>query len=233
MRLKKCLISYLYSILCLSLLSCSANNRNIDSKEPVFDTIVLNKHTICISPITEFEYNEIKNSHKIDYDTTPIIKTNGVLILPLAKNKKVILKDSLSNTDFVEQVTYEYIGFIKEVDLYIVSAQFYETGEILLINYKTGLKTKMWSIPKLSPDRKRLVAWSGILDYDLMPNGIQMWSIQKDGELKLEWEYTQNKWEPYDVKWTNNYTINVIKIIPDFLSPSKKDEKEYIKLLIK
>jgi len=230
MRLKKCLISCLYSILCLCLLSCSANNRNIDSKESVFDTIVLNTHTICISPITELEYNEIRNSYKIDYDTTPIIKTNGVLALPLAKNKKVILKDSLSNTDFVEQVTYEYIGFIKEVDLYIVSAQFYETGEILLINYKTGLKTKMWSIPKLSPDRKHLVAWSGILDYDLMPNGIQMWSVQKNGELKLEWEYTQNEWEPYDVKWANNYSINVIKIIPDFLSSSKKDEKEYIKL---
>ncbi|NTW32532.1 MAG: hypothetical protein HGB12_07900, partial [Bacteroidetes bacterium] len=58
-------------------------------------------------------------------------------------------------------------------------------------------------------------------------------SVQKDGELKLEWEYTQNEWEPYDVKWANNYSINVIKIIPDFLSSSKKDEKEYIKLLMK
>jgi hypothetical protein len=150
----------------------------------------------------------------------------------IEKGEKLVLKDSLSYSDDVNQVTYKYVGFLKDIEYYIIIAQYYETGEYLLVDYKTGIKNKIWGLPKLSPDKKRIVAASNAIGYDIMPNGIQMWGIQKNGKLKLEWEYKQNQWAPDNVEWASNNTIYVNKKIPDFLSSSKKEEQYYIRLLM-
>jgi hypothetical protein len=225
---------FLYCVLCLFALSCSAKDN--DSKtiqDSITDTLVLNTHTLYIDSITEQEYNRLKDSKRIYHDSTPVRKEKNELILNLEGNKKLVLKDSLSKSDNVDQVTYTYVGFLKEVGFYIIIAQYNETGEYLLINCKTGSKTKVWGLPKLSPNQKRIVSSSNAIGYDVMPNGIQMWEVSQNGELKLEWEYQHTAWAPDDIAWANDSSIYVTKRIPDFLSSTKKEETSYIKISLK
>ncbi|MBC7381858.1 MAG: hypothetical protein H7296_02560 [Bacteroidia bacterium] len=197
------------------------------------DTLLLNGHTIYLDTITDLQYSKVIKFNKIVYDTSPIMKVNDKITLHLINGKNIILEDSFPNSDNDDQVTYKYVGFLKEVGLYIVIAQYFESGEYLLIDNKTGSKTKVWGIPKLSPDNIHIIAASSAIGYEIMPNGIQLWKIQTNGIPKLEWEYQQNKWSPENVEWADKNTIYVFKRTPEQLSSNNKESKSYIKLLIK
>lgn len=225
MRFSK--IFLLCNVLCF-LQNCSAQN----SKD-VSDTVLfLNAHKIQISSISEEEYKGAAQTERLNIDTTPVKKNQSELVLSIAGNKKVVLMDSLANSDNTEQVTYNYIGHFKEVGLYVIKVQYYETGEYMLINEKTGIKTKVWGEPKLSPDKKHIVCTSNAIGYDIMPNGIQMWLIEKDN-LKLEWEYRQEQWGADEIIWVNDKTFYFIKHIPDFISKTKKEERHYSEIILK
>jgi hypothetical protein len=224
-------LSYILSLLCSS---CSAKNGNKITEELKIDTLVINNHTLYIDSISEKEYNNRFEAVKIiSYDSTPVKKDKSELILRLEGNKKIVLKDSLSKSDNIDQVTYTYVGFFKTIGFYVVIAQYYETGEYLLINYKTGAMTKVWGLPKLSPNQKRFVCFSDAVGYDIMPNGVQMWEIYPNGELNLEWEYSQETWAPKNIIWANDKSIYVVKSIPDFLSLTKREETSYISITLK
>jgi hypothetical protein len=225
MRFSK--IFLLCNVLCF-LQNCSAQNG-----KDVLDTVIfLNAHKIQISSISEDEYNKAAQAERLNIDTTPVKKSKGELVLSIAGNKKVVLRDSLANSDNTEQVTYNYIGHFKEVGLYVIKVQYYETGEYLLINDKTGIKTKIWGEPKLSPDIKHIVCASSAIGYDIMPNGIQMWLNQKDN-LKLEWEYKQEQWGPNGIIWANENSFYFTKHIPYFISKTKKEERHYVEISLK
>lgn len=212
--------------------SCSTQNQKTDQDKKEDSILVLNNHKVLLKGITEIEYKKTAKLEQINPDTILVTKIKGDLALDLANNSKIVLKDSLANTDNTEQVTYTYIGYFKDAGFYVIKAQFFETSEYLLINYKTGDKTKIWGKPKLSPNKEYIVASSNSLGYDIMPNGIQMWSI-KNSELKLEWEYKQEQWECDEILWANNDTIYFIKRIPDFISKTSKEEKYYAALTMK
>ncbi len=182
-----------------------------------------------MSNISEDKFRKALKVEQKNSDTTSVVKNKGKLIIALANNKKVILKDSLADSDNVEQVIYTYIEHLKDVGFYVIKAQHYETSEYLLINDKTGYKVKIWEKPKLSPDKKHIVASSNSLVYDAMPNGIQMWSLQS-GTLNLEWEYKQDEWEPDSIVWAGNSSLYFIKKIPDFVSKTRKEEKYFMAL---
>jgi hypothetical protein len=221
-------IFLLCNVLCCFLQRCSVQNG-----EDVSDTaLFLNEHKILISSISEDEYKKAAQGERLNIDTTLIKKNKDELVLSIAGNKKVILRDSLANSDNTEQVTYNYIGHFKEAGLYVIKVQYYETGEYILINDKTGVKTKVWGEPKLSPDKKHIVCASNAVGYDIMPNGIQMWLIQK-GNLNLDWEYKQEQWGPDGIIWENENIFYFTKHIPDFISKSKKEERHYAKILVK
>lgn len=217
------------NVLCFFLQRCLAQN----GKNDVSDSILfLNAHKIRIRSISEDEYKKVAHTEHLNIDTTIVKKNKGELVLSIAGNKKIVLRDSLADSDNTEQVTYNYIGKFKEVGLYIIRIQYYEMGEYMLINNKTGTKTKVWGEPKLSPDKKHIACASNAIGYDVMPNGIQMWVIQK-GDLKLEWEYKQEQWGPDGLIWKNEKTLYFIKYIPDFISKTKKEEIHYAEILLK
>ncbi len=105
--------------LCFFLQGCSAQNGK-DVSDTVF---LLNQHKVQISSISEKEYKKAVQVGRLHIDTTQVKKSEGELVLSISGNTKVILRDSLSNSDNTEQVTYNYIGHFKEVGLYVVKVQ--------------------------------------------------------------------------------------------------------------
>jgi len=213
------------------MLSCSDNTGNKRNNIVHSDTLSINKHTLYIDNITESEFKAVEKKNEY-YDSTEIIKRNGVIALNLESKQKLYLRDLLANSDNTNQVTYQYVGFFQKQKFYIVLAQYYETGEYLLIDGRTGKKYKLWGMPKISPKGDLLISSSDALGYDVMFNGIQMWKIEKNGQLNLEWEYKQDQWAPESIDWVNNESFSVVKRIPDYLSLTKKEERKYIKISI-
>ncbi len=222
---------FVCGVLFLFLISCSAKNNHVNFIEHgKRDTIAINGHTIYVDSITELQYKVYKNVNQIFYDSTAVRKVGNTLTLNVGQGEKLVLKDSLAQSDNVDQVTYTYVGFIKEIRFYIIMAQYYETGEYLLINSNTGEQTRVWGVPKLSPNKKYIVCYSDAIGYDVMPNGIQMWALSPNGKLDLAWEYNQLNWAPEDIVWVNDNSIYVTKRIPDFLSPTNKEEISYCRM---
>lgn len=220
-------IFLLCNVLCF-MQNCSAQNGKDVSDTGLF----MNAHKIQINTISAEEYKKAAQTVPLNIDTTLIKKNKGELVLNLARNKELILRDSIVNSDNSEQVTHNFIGHFMEVGLYVIKVQYYETGEYLLISDKTGVITKVWGEPKLSPDKKHIACASNAIGYDIMPNGIQIWLVQKDN-LKLEWESKQEQWGPIDIIWVNENKFYFTKIIPDFISNTQKEERRYAEISFK
>jgi hypothetical protein len=208
---------------CVFLTNCTANTLKVNQ----VDTVTLNSHDLYIDHVSESQYNIVLHSAKNKYDKNSIKKTENKLMLPLS-NGMIILTDSLPDSDDVGQITYKYVGFLKEISYYIIMAKYYETGEYIAVNYNNGNKTKIWGLPKVSPDNKHLVVTSSNLYYDIMPNGIQMWEIMETGELKLNWEYQPKDWEPRNAEWASNNDIYILKVTPH--GSNNQELKEYIRI---
>ncbi len=220
-----------FFLLCIVL--CFLQHCSAQDGKDVSDTVLfLNTHKIQISSISEEEYKKAAQTEPLKIVTTSIKKSKGEIVLSLANNKKVILKDSLAGSDNSEQVTYNFIGHFKEVGLYVINVQYYETEEYLLISDKTGVITKVWGEPKLSPDKKHIACASNAIGYDIMPNGIQIWLVQKD-TLKLDWESKQEQWGPMDIIWVTENKFYFTKHIPNFISYTQKEERRYAEISFK
>ena len=179
----------------------SLEYKNINQKTDSEKILFLNKHKLEISIIKENIFKEILSNQKKN-ENKKAIKKNGVLEVRLLNNKKIFLKDSKTKSDDIEQIFYTYFGYLKEIDFHVIKVQHYETGEFILINNKTGVQTKIWGIPKISPDKNHLAIASNSFGYDIMPSGIQMWHIQ-DNKLILEWELKGENWGADKLIWKN------------------------------
>ncbi len=216
-------------IICISM-SCLVK---MDSRVVLtgdFDKIETTNYIIKFTEISKKDFHALRTENSLLFDSTPIIKFKNELVLPLINKKNLVLKDSNFNIDRSDQVTYTYKGFYKEIGFYLVIAQYYETGEYLLINNLTGAITKVWGKLKISPNLKQFVCYSSFLEYNLMPTGIQMWEILPNRELKLNWEYSIENWEPIDIFWTTNKYFYVTKYVPEFLSITKLPEYSYLRV---
>ncbi|RZA03355.1 MAG: hypothetical protein EOP47_03355 [Sphingobacteriaceae bacterium] len=157
----------------------------------------------------------------------PVVKKrSGAMRLELFNGKYITLKDVTTGNDVDKK---EYI--FKELlfsRFYVVLGKYYETGEYLLIDRKNGDIVKLWGRPYFSPNNHQYVAaFSGSLDYDMMPNGIQLFKVDSD-KISLEWEYIIEDWQPDGLAWKDNKTLLVIKNIPNHISPTKKTIKTYL-----
>jgi hypothetical protein len=222
--------NYLLFLPLLFILRCSSNSTTGKVIVNNIDTLLLNKVSVYLSSFSKLEFQKLKSSNKTNYAITSIKKNKNEISLPLKNSKNLILKDSLSKTDNSEQVTYIYKGYLQNIGFYVILAQYYETGEYILINDETGSKKKIWGEPIVSADHKSIVDFSNAVGYDVMPNGIQLWEIQQNKELKLKWEYQIDHWGADSIEWIDEKSIGVKKIIPDYISTTKVEEINYIKM---
>lgn len=88
-------------------------------------------------------------------DTASFRKTNGILSLP-ALNGTITLKDDLSDNENHKE--YAYLGQIKPLDMYLISATFWEDWNYTLFDKNKGKKAQSFiGVPYLSADHKHIV----------------------------------------------------------------------------
>jgi hypothetical protein len=190
--------------------------------------ITLNDKKIVLKNVSAktVKNHSFKSSLK---DLTPatITKIHSVTILRLLNGKQVVLKD-IGKGDDTDIKTYSLKGLLRD-RFYVILAKYYDAGEYLVIDKRTGSEARLWGEPYISQDGSYIASFSGSLDYDMMPNGIQLFKVDNDKIIR-EWEYKITDWQPEDISWKDNKTFLIKKIVPDYISPTKKQIKSYLEL---
>lgn len=127
-------------------------------------------------------------------------------------------------------IYYRYCGNLDGLPYWMLTKQYYEWEEIILIHQVTGHQTEVWNKPIPSPDGKWLAVQNIGLDYAGGINGLQLLSL-KQNKTAPEWERVLSHWEPQRIRWLDNQTIAIEERRFDPKS-SEYDKPTYVRLLL-
>lgn len=102
----------------------------------------------------EFASSEIVYEDKIKKDTNRFKVVNGVLRLPLATGKSFVVKNNISKDD--SYLEYKYIGYLADIDKYIMECTGYEWYEYFTVDKQTGDTAIFFEKPKISPHNGKI-----------------------------------------------------------------------------
>lgn len=164
-----------------------------------------------INPVTDQYCKGINNSQncsiKIEKELIKIfpevIRKDKVLLLKAENGKEIILQDNDINTDSCYY--YNFRGYLKDINYYLIHIQLYEGSQYTLINKKNGEGVNIINFPRsLSSDKKYVLALS---DDAYSTLGFQIINISGDKPL-IEINHKSN-WIPYDVTWIDNNSFEL------------------------
>lgn len=218
-------------ILTFLLAACGQNSQSVDSsstesKATSSDSL----QTFSITNATAYDFNKAKKLFidKTLYDTTIFKNVNGKIKLPIAEKWRpfVTFTDTLLNTDESEVKQYYYVGQFEKIGFYIVGGSFWEHSEYYLIDKRTGRQTITWSSPTISPTDKFIANASMTYGLEGVPNGIQIWRIERNQNNQLEpvslskhLELDQQIWAPDDFVWeTDNSIILKVAAVDNYMN---------------
>ncbi len=180
---------------------------------------------------------------RILYDTATYKKVNGEVKLPIAEgwNPFVSFTDTLLDTDESEVRQYYYVGQFEKIGFYIVKGSFWEHIEYYLIDKRTGRQTIIWSSPAISPANKFIANLSMTYGLEGVPNGIQVWRIDRNQNNQAEpislskyLELDQQIWAPEDLVWeTDNSIILKVAAVDKYMNETgqpKPNDFYYLRL---
>lgn len=184
--------------------------------------------SICFEKVSEniFLSAKTKYKEKLIKDTLNFKKQNGQLNLPLMSGAN-IQKTFYDSREKEEENTkqYEYLGQFNDVGFYVTAVNYWEHFEVILTDKNSGNDYIFWSVPKLSPNNKKIAS---ILSFGLEGNpvGIQIFSIDKKNYNQIEKliEIDQSLWNPVDFVWEDGNSI-ILKTT-EFRSLSKESKKK-------
>ena len=108
--------------------------------------------------------------------------------------------------------------------------------EYYLVNKDNGEVTILWERPNLSPDNKYIVNLSMDYGLEFVPNGIQIWKVEKDGNANISinkhFELDQEIWVPSNLIWKsdNEFILKVASIEKFMENPNELKEEDYYHL---
>jgi hypothetical protein len=130
------------------------------------------------------------------------------LHLSVSNGEEVVLRDQTDDSESGDDYVRHFLAAWRpELNAYEVAVGYYEGGATLLVDGRTGHRTKIWASPLVSPDRGRLVAASKDLEAAFDPNGLQIWRTDGD-TLSLEWQQ-ELEWGPAEPRWVDSTTLAV------------------------
>jgi hypothetical protein len=235
-------------ILTFLLTACEQISQSVDSsltESKTKTSDILQTFTITKAAADDFNKAKRLFVDKTLYDTTTFIKVNGEIKLPIENKWKpfVTFKDTLLNADYPEVEKYFYVGEFEKIGFYIVGGSFWEHSEYYLIDKRTGSKTVTWSSPTISPTDKFIANLSMTYGLEGVPNGIQVWSIDRNPNNQVETislskhiELDQQIWAPEDFVWeTDNSIILKVAAVDKFINETgqpKSSDFYYLRLKI-
>jgi hypothetical protein len=128
--------------------------------------------------------------------------------------------------DDEKYVTYQYRGYSKEVNQFVVYGAFYEWYDYLLIDGVTGDTTDLCGIPIVSPGKKQLISGNADLDAGYTFNGIELYDDSHPPNILASRELT--KWGPKIIKWKDDNTLYIEASVLD----STGEKTDYFKLTL-
>lgn len=189
---------------------------------------------IKITDLTSLNlFGVINKKSTMDFDKGVILKKNKKISIPVADTKKSVINfiDKKNGDDDPKNVSYTYVGVYKKYNLHIVKEVGYETEDYILVNGNSGKCVKLWGVPHLSPDGSKILSYAANIDYDPMPNGIQI--IELQGNLfRCMVVYYADDWEPSAVVWKDDKTLYLEKTFPSILSSTKQKKVKYSLVVI-
>jgi hypothetical protein len=144
-----------------------------------------------------------------DLEAENLKKTRGVvregdqLTFSLQNGGQKVLKSNLTEED--NTVEYIFIGSLDAIGYWEVLVFYYESFGYVLVNQRNGAEVDVWNKPVVSPDHQFVLCGSLDIEAGFIPNGFQLWSVEKDS-LKLQWEKQIENWGVEKIIWTrDNY----------------------------
>jgi hypothetical protein len=145
------------------------------------------------------KYQLKKYNPKVETDNTNRIVT-------LKNGKKIVLTPDTKR----EEEGYTYEKSLLDGNLLLFRVQWYEGNEYCVINNLNGNKTYTFGRVYANPAGNLLISINIDIVAGYSSNGFQLFSIDKNYNLKKIWEYELTQWGPRDIKWTSNNTLVVL-----------------------
>ncbi|MBF9142265.1 hypothetical protein [Hymenobacter properus] len=191
------------------------------------------KVRVTLSPLTKTAYEQAKKAAIVTKPTLtfPLKKHKGRIVIPTAKGPKVF-QDVQKADDETATTTYQYLGYLEKLRLHVLQIQLWETSEYELIDARGNI-TELWSPPTCSPQMQYLMTVSGSLEYEMMPNGLQLFRCAPVGLQKV-WELAPTTWAPDEAStfWASESTVFIKQKRYPKQDVSKKPYFTYAKLTI-
>lgn len=153
---------------------------------------------------------------------TNVIKIDTLNEWTILKNDTIRIRTENQKVNFVSKPNleenisiYTYKGFNKNIQFHTVCGQYWETYRCYLIDQKTSKIDTLWTEPIFSPDSRYLISKS--MDYGLegMPNGFQVWHLDKNRNwIKIN-EMDQQEWIPIEITWLSSDSIEIKTVTID------------------
>ncbi|UOQ73885.1 hypothetical protein [Hymenobacter cellulosilyticus] len=181
-------------------LSIHQGSRNVYEKLPY-------KTWLPPEPETEEQEIDLEAEERQRLRTAgPTVKRVGkTLILRPTATKQPLRLVNNPVEDYDKNVSYEYVGSLPEIKQWLLSVHLYEGGYFLLIDQRTGRRTRIWSPPAVAPDGRHFVCGNSDVLARYEPSGLQVWHV--DGpKLEKLWE-RQTEWGVTGPRWLDNKTI--------------------------
>jgi len=186
--------SFVFALFCIS-----THVKSNDNKDKI-----LSNDSVIVQTISKKEYFASKNYNLQHTVTQDIHKENNVYCLNVGKTQ-ITLKDTLEEDDSLYK-KYQFLGYYESVNLLCFTVYEYETSTTLLVNALTGDMLEIFGVPIFSPKGNFIINASQILNYDQIPNIIQIWHIENN-VIKLFTEYQPEEWIPEGFKWINDFSF--------------------------
>lgn len=199
-------------------------------------------YTLKAATRLDFEKAKKNDPKAFTADTANFRKENGVLSLQIKDEWKLLtcFRDTMNapESDDTDIRKYKYLGQLKPINKYVVGGYFWEFYECYLVDKATGKVDTTWTSPSLSPDNRLLASLSLPYGLEGLPNGIQIFKVENDGEqITKYFEINQEEWSPYESYWESNDSI-IIKMLPidrvlEINGVPKEEDFSYLRLKIK
>jgi hypothetical protein len=179
-----------------------------------------------LTKVSEAEYKAIDNIISIDTTNPQISKREEKIELLILNGNKIIFSDTLVKEEDPEMEKYDYLGFLPNINCFVIRATYLTDEELILVSKVNGAKQKLLRF--VVPTNNDFILTYDIPNADHY-NGIKIFKKSKNEKFLDICSVKEAEWFPEDIR-VESLKSYIIKA-----TQSDKPYGEYIyyRLLIK
>ncbi len=166
--------------------------------------------------LATFSQQDILESELLDSSPSAFRADERTLMIVTAEGDTLVFRDNEDAPHGLQSAMYRLVDHLPELNFWTVKVMGYEFIDWQTVNGETGEITITIGPGLPSPDGTRLLCMNEDIHAGFNPNGIQIWAIEPDGSLELEFEDTSVPWGPRNGRWVNDTTISFIMLSYDY-----------------